>query len=66
MEQSGKQYIQQVTREDALAYLADQLQRCQQSTVKTSLRALTGLFGVAVEEGWVQSKFKEEQQTLQQ
>ena len=66
MEQSGKQYIQQVTREDALAYLADQLQRCQQSTVKTRLRALTGLFGVAVEEGWVQSKFKEEQQTSQQ
>jgi hypothetical protein len=66
MEQSGKQYIQQVTREDALAYLADQLQRCQQSTVKTRLRALTGLFGVAVEESWVQSKFKEEQQTSQQ
>ena len=55
MEQSGKQYIQQVTREDALAYRADQLQRCQQSTVKTRLRALAGLFAVAVEEGWVQS-----------
>jgi hypothetical protein len=66
MEQSGKQYIQQVKREDALACLADQLQRCQQSKVKTRLRALTGLFGVAVEEGWVQSKFKEEQQTSQQ
>ena len=38
MEQSGKQYIQQVTREDALAYLADQLQKCQQSTVFNEIR----------------------------
>ena len=55
MEHSGREYIQQVTREDALAWRADELSRCQGSTVKTRLRLLSGLFGVAVEEGWVQS-----------
>ena len=55
MEHSGREYIQQVTREDALAWRADELSRCQGSTVKTRLRFLSGLFGVALEEGWVQS-----------
>ena len=31
------------------------MERCQPSTVKTRLRFLNGLFGVALEEGWVQS-----------
>ena len=55
MEHSGREYIQQVTREDALAWRASELERCQPSTVKTRLRFLNGLFGVALEEGWVQS-----------
>lgn len=55
MEHSGREYIQQVTREDALSWRADELSRCQGSTVKTRLRFLNGLFGVALEEGWVQS-----------
>ena len=55
MEHSGREYIQQVTREDALSWRADELSRCQGSTVKTRLRFLSGLFGVALEEGWVQS-----------
>ena len=55
MEHSGKEFIQEVTREDALAWRADELGRCQASTVKTRLRFLNGLFGVAEEEGWVQS-----------
>ena len=55
MEHSGREYIQQVTREDALLWRADELSRCQGSTVKTRLRFLSGLFGVALEEGWVQS-----------
>ena len=55
MDQSGREYIQQVTREDALAYRASELTRCQASTVRTRLRYLNGLFGVAAEEGWVQS-----------
>lgn len=55
MEHSGRDYIQQVTREDALAWRASELERCQASTVRTRLRFLNGLFGVAKEEGWVQS-----------
>ena len=55
MKHSGKKYIQQITREDALAWRADELGRCQASTVKTRLWFLNGLFGVALEEGWVQS-----------
>jgi len=55
MEHTGKQYIQQITREDALSWRAGELERCQPSTVRTRLRFLNGLFGVAVEEGWVQS-----------
>ena len=55
MEHSGKEYIQEITREDALAWRAEELSRCQASTVKTRLRFLNGLFGVAEEEGWVQS-----------
>ena len=31
------------------------MERCQPSTVRTRLRFLNGLFGVAVEEGWVQT-----------
>ena len=55
MEHTGKQYIQQITREDALSWRAGELERCQPSTVRTRLRFLNGLFGVAVEEGWVQA-----------
>ena len=55
MEHTGKQYIQQITREDALSWRAGELERCQPSTVRTRLRFLNGLFGVAVEEGWIQS-----------
>lgn len=42
-------------REDALAWRASELERCQPSTVKTRLRFLKSLFVVAHEEGWVQS-----------
>ena len=55
MEHSGKRYIQQITRDDALSWRASELERCQPSTVRSRLRFLNGLFGVAVEEGWVQS-----------
>lgn len=55
MEHSNRQHVEQVTREDALAWRADELSRCQASTVKNRLRLLNGLFGVAAEEGWVQS-----------
>ena len=55
MEHSGKRYIQQITRDDALSWRASELERCQTSTVRTRLRFLNGLFGVAVEEGWVQT-----------
>ena len=55
MEHSGREFIQQVTRDDALAWRANELSRCQASTVKTRLRFLNGLFGVAQEEGWVES-----------
>ena len=55
MEHSGREHIEQVTREDALAWRAEELSRCQASTVKNRLRLLNGLFNVAEEEGWVQS-----------
>ena len=55
MELTGHQYIQQVTREDALAWRASELGRCQASTVKTRLRFLSSLFKVAVEEQWMDS-----------
>ena len=55
MEHTSKQYIQQITRDDALSWRASELERCQPSTVRTRLRFLNGLFGVAVEEGWVQT-----------
>ena len=55
MEHTGKQYIQQITREDALSWRASELERCQPSTVRTRLRFLNGLFGVAVEEGWIKA-----------
>ena len=51
MEHSGKKYIQEITRDDALGWRAEELSRCQASTVKTRLRFLNGLFGVAEEEG---------------
>ena len=54
MEHRGREYIQQVTRDDALAWRADELSRCQGSTVKTRLRFLNGLFRVAQEEGWIE------------
>lgn len=52
-EHSDREFIQQVTLEDALAWRTSELERCQPSTVKTRLRFLNGLFGVALEEGWV-------------
>lgn len=55
MEHTSRQYIQQITRDDALSWRASELERCQPSTVRSRLRFLNGLFGVAVEEGWVQS-----------
>jgi integrase len=55
MEHSGREFIQQLKREDALPWRASELEGCQPSTVKTRLRFLNGLFGVAVEEGWVQT-----------
>ena len=53
MEMTGHQYIQQLTREDALAWRASELGGCQASTVKTRLRFLSGLFKVAVEEQFI-------------
>lgn len=47
MEHSNRQQIEPVTREGALAWRADELRRCQASTVKNRLRLLNGLFGVA-------------------
>ena len=55
MEHSGRKFIQEVTREDAVSWRSSELERCQASTVRTRLRFLNGLFGVAEEEGWVQS-----------
>ena len=55
MEHSGRKFIQQVTREDALSWRSSELERCQASTVRTRLRFLNGLFAVAEEEGLVQS-----------
>ena len=48
---SSRVHIEQVTREDALAWRAEELSRCQSSTVKNRLRLLNGLFNVAEEEG---------------
>ena len=55
MEHRRREHIEQVTREDALTWRADELSRCRASTVKNRLRLLNGLFNVAEEEGWVQS-----------
>ena len=54
MKHTSKQYIQQITRDDALSWRVSELERCQPSTVRTRLRFLNGLFGVAVEEGWIE------------
>ena len=53
MDYSGWEFIHWVTREDALSWRAEELSSCKASTVKTRLRFLDGLFGVAQEEGWV-------------
>lgn len=55
MEHSGREYNQQVKRDNALVWRASEFQRCQASTVRTLLRFLNGLFGIAEEEGWIQS-----------
>ncbi len=55
MEHSGREYIQQAIGDDPLAWRANELSRCQPSTVKTSLHFLNGLFAVSLEEGWVES-----------
>ena len=55
MEHSSREHIEQVTREDALAWRAEELSRFQSSTVKNRLKLLNRLFNVAEEEGWVQS-----------
>ena len=38
MEHSSREHIKQLTREDALAWRAEELSRCQSSTVKNRLR----------------------------
>ncbi|MDC0277618.1 site-specific integrase [bacterium] len=55
MEHSHKQFITALTREDALSYRQHLLQTTAASTTKTRLRYLSGLFNVAVDEGWIDS-----------
>ncbi|MEJ6586323.1 MAG: tyrosine-type recombinase/integrase [Synechococcus sp. ChBW.bin.23] len=55
MEHSQRQFITALTREDALAYRQHLLQTTAASTTKTRLRYLSGLFNVAVDEGWIDS-----------
>ena len=55
MEQSQRQFITDLTREDALAYRQHLLSTTAASTTKTRLRFLSGLFNVAVDEGWLDS-----------
>ncbi|WP_255476195.1 site-specific integrase [Synechococcus sp. SYN20] len=53
MEHSQRQFITALTREDALAYRQHLLSTTAASTTKTRLRFLSGLFNVAVDEGWI-------------
>ena len=55
MEHSQQRFITALTREDALAYRQHLLQTTAASTTKTRLRYLSGLFNVAVDEGWIDS-----------
>ena len=55
MEHSHKQFITELTRDDALNYRKHLLTTTAASTTKTRLRYLSGLYNVAVDEGWIQS-----------
>ena len=55
IQHSQKQHITALTREDALSYRQHLLQTTAASTTKTRLRYLSGLFNVAVDEGWIDS-----------
>ena len=55
MEHSQQQFITALTRDHALAYRQHLLQTTAASTTKTRLRYLSGLFNVAVDEGWIDS-----------
>ena len=55
MEHSQQQHITSLTRDHALAYRQHLLQTTAASTTKTRLRYLSGLFNVAVDEGWIDS-----------
>ncbi len=55
MEHSQKEFITALTRDDALSYRQHLLQTTAASTTKTRLRYLSGLFNVAVDEGWIDS-----------
>ena len=55
MEHSQEQFITAITRVDALAYRQHLLTTTAASTTKTRLRYLSGLFNVAVDEGWINS-----------
>jgi integrase len=55
MEHSGREFVTALTREDALAYRQHLLTTTAASTTKTRLKYLSGLFNVAVDEGWLDS-----------
>ena len=55
MEFSGKEFVTALTREDALAFRQHLLTNTAASTTKTRLKYLSGLFNVAVDEGWIDS-----------
>ena len=55
MEHCQKQFITALTRDDALSYRHHLLTTTAASTTKTRLRYLSGLFNVAVDEGWINS-----------
>jgi integrase len=55
MEHCQKEFIMALTRDDALAYRQHLLTTTAPSTTKTRLRYLSGLFNVAVDEGWINS-----------
>ena len=52
---SGKEFVTALTREDALAFRQHLLTTTAASTTKTRLKYLSGLFNVAVDEGWLDS-----------
>ena len=52
---SDKEFVTALTREDALAFRQHLLTNTAASTTKTRLKYLSGLFNVAVDEGWLKS-----------